>query len=308
MRIEEPWKVLSLQLSGKAVKVPLWKSGQGRPLLLLHGWGLDHTSLDWLRDQISADYCCITLDFPGFGCCDLPISTSSSEAENGAAPPQGSPGWGVADFVDLIVQILEALALPTVSLLGHSFGGRVGLRLAALQPERVEALFLIAAAGLRRPQSLRRRLQVSLLRRLGRCASWLLPCSLAIPLRERLIRKIASKDYLEAGPLRTTLVKVVNEDAAPYVARIQAPTLILWGQEDQETPLWMAQELHRLIAHSRLHVLPGFDHHSILCQGHYQIAYLMRTFQSKVFLSSSHPQPSLGPCADTSHPSATVLP
>lgn len=70
---------------------------------------------------------------------------------------------------------------------------------------------------------------------------------------ESLRKKFGSRDYnaLDAE-MRQTFVKVISQDLTPYLPRIQQPTLLLWGTEDTETPLWMGQEMERSIPDAAL--------------------------------------------------------
>ena len=84
--------------------------------------------------------------------------------------------------------------------------------------------------------------------------------------RERLYRAVASKDYANAGPLRETLVKLINEDLTPILPRIKSPTLLVWGADDTETPLASAKVMERLIPQARLVVFQHAGHFSYLDQ------------------------------------------
>jgi pimeloyl-ACP methyl ester carboxylesterase len=93
-------------------------------------------------------------------------------------------------------------------------------------------------------------------RRLGNLASKILPGDGF----SRLAERQGSRDYRQAGPMRQTFIKVVNEDLRDHLPLIQCPTLIIWGELDQETPLADAHEMHRLIQDSRLAVIPKAGH------------------------------------------------
>jgi pimeloyl-ACP methyl ester carboxylesterase len=84
--------------------------------------------------------------------------------------------------------------------------------------------------------------------------------------RERIYRAVASKDYANAGPLRDTFVKLVNDDLTPILSQIASPTLLVWGADDMETPLSSAQVMERLIPQVRLVVFQNAGHFSYLDQ------------------------------------------
>jgi pimeloyl-ACP methyl ester carboxylesterase len=79
--------------------------------------------------------------------------------------------------------------------------------------------------------------------------------------RAAIIRRTASEEYLNAGPLRGTFVRVVNEDLRDHLPRISVPTLLIWGAQDQDTPLADGKLMESLIPDAGLVV---FDH-----AGHY---------------------------------------
>jgi pimeloyl-ACP methyl ester carboxylesterase len=274
MDLEPPSRTLSCIVQGVHLTVPLWEKGQGRCLLMLHGWGLDHASFYPLREQLAPSFRVLTLDLPGFGQAMMPSQLASTTGARGASE---GLGWGIPEYTQLVAALIQQLDVQEpVIVLGHSFGGRIGMRLAASHPELVAELILVASAGLRRPAPFLKRAQLKVLRLLGKCAQQLLPAFMAEPLRHALIQRTASRDYLAAGPLRSTLVRVVNENAATYAGSIQAPTLLIWGEKDQDTPPWIGRVLGELIPNASLCMLPDLDHHTILTAGRFQVAYQIR--------------------------------
>ena len=91
-----------------------------------------------------------------------------------------------------------------------------------------------------------------------------LPDKIRTRLREYIAAKLGSKDFQAAGDLRRTFVKVVNEDLKDYLPRIKSPVLLVWGENDRETPLKDGQLMKELIPDSRLEVIPGGGHFSYM--------------------------------------------
>ena len=85
-------------------------------------------------------------------------------------------------------------------------------------------------------------------------------------LRSLLVGRVASEDYLAAGAMQPTLVRLVNADLRPYLSGIGVPTLLVWGSQDSDTPLSDGQEMERLIPDAGLVVLEGAGHFSYLDQ------------------------------------------
>ncbi len=77
---------------------------------------------------------------------------------------------------------------------------------------------------------------------------------------------MASADYAAAGPLRPTLVRLVNADLRPHLPHIAVPTLLVWGAEDADTPVADGALMEELIPDAGLVVLEGAGHYSYLDQ------------------------------------------
>jgi pimeloyl-ACP methyl ester carboxylesterase len=155
---------------------------------------------------------------------------------------------------------------------GHSFGCRVGLQLAARHPEAVDALFLIAAAGLPPRRSLAARAK-----RLPRFLAFRAIRAMTPdgPALDRLRERHGSADYRAAGEMRPVLVKAVNEDLSDAARSIRMPVVLVHGAADSESPPEVAERFHALIPGSRLQLLRGFDHYTILTDGRHQVVHLL---------------------------------
>lgn len=227
------------------------EAGQGEPILLLHGWGAD-SALVWpLAERlVRRGYRCLALDLPGFG-----------ESQQ---PPTA---WSVFDYAALVLAYLDAQQLESVFLFGHSFGGRLGLILGADHGARIRKMVLSNAAGLR-PQTpfwatLRLRSYKAVRAGLGTIGLK----GLSDELRQRYNRRYGSSDFQQvSGVLRETFVKVVNEDLRPYAERVQPSTLLFWGDQDEDTPLWMGRTLEQIMPDAGLVIHEGAGHYAYLDQ------------------------------------------
>ena len=225
-------------------------------MLLLHGWGTSLDTFAALIEDLRRVFRVVAFDFPGHGGSDLPPAV-----------------WQVDDFVGLALEVMAALEIERASILGHSFGGRVAIKLAASHPERVDRLVLVDSAGIPPARTVRRVLKRAASRfgnaagrRLGRPGQ---------ALRRRIVARIASPDYLNAGPLRDTFLAVVKEDLRPALARIQAPTLLVWGESDDDTPLADGRTMEKLIPGASLLVIKNAGHFSYLEQfGRFRLAVM----------------------------------
>lgn len=229
------------------------------PLLVwAHGWGHTHQNMLPLAQAVRRPAHSVLLDLPGFG----------------ASPPP--PGvWGTADYADAAAEWLTDLGATRRIWVGHSFGCRVGLQLAARHPELVDGLFLVAAAGLPPRRSPWARLRLGARRWVFRLARSLTPEG---PRRDRLRQRFGSTDYRQAGPLRPILVKAVGEDLTEVARAVRCPAVLVYGDGDSETPPEQGARLNALMPGSRLVVLRGFDHWSVLTDGRHQIAQRLGEF------------------------------
>lgn len=215
------------------------------PILALHGWMRTWQDF-WPVAQLLAPqgWAVYAPDLPGFG--------------GTQAPPEA---WGVTEYAQFVVALLDALGLERVHLLGHSFGGRIGLVLAAKQPNRIGKMVLANSAGVRPPGNPLRDSVVGVGKKLLRLPGL---NRFYEPLRRRAYAWLGATDYLDAGPLQETFLKVIAEDLLPYAARVCQPTLLIWGDRDRDTPLWQARQLERAIPDAGLYVFEGAGHFSFL--------------------------------------------
>ncbi len=221
----------SCQFEDKTLKVCgrdchfLLKEGSGKNIIFLHGWGMDCSAFLFAAKGLREDRCAL-VDLAGFGKSEAPAS-----------------GAGVGDYARDVFALMDMLGMDSACLVGHSFGGRVAIEMAATCPERVDGLALVDSAGIkpiRGPRYFFKVFAHKLLRKLGRAGLG------------------GSADY-RALPesMRQTFKNVVNYDQSPLLAHILCPTAIFWGREDRVTPPYMARKFERRIGNSALFWLNG---------------------------------------------------
>ena len=229
------------------------EDGRATQLVWLHGWGQTHASLLPLARMMAPGGSNILYDLPGFG-----------------ATERLADGADTADYAAALAAELSALAPGQRLVIGHSFGCRVALRLAATRPELVDALFLIAPAGLPRRRSTGWRLKAAGLKVVGRTARYM-DRIFNSGFHDRFGERFGSADYRNAGPLRKTLIKVVNEDLSQVARQVNVPVQIVVGEADGEAPPEISRRYESLIAAAGLVVLPGYGHLDILSHGRHQV-------------------------------------
>ncbi len=204
-------------------------------VLCLPGWARTHRDFDAALAGLDA----VALDLPGFG----------------ASPPPPRP-WGAAEYADAVTPVLTEMAQPSV-VVGHSFGGRVAVHLAARNPGQVGALVLTGVPLLRRPgtSSPKPASVYRMARALHRRGL------LGEGPMERLRQRYGSADYRHATPvMRQVLVKVLSETYEEQLATIGCPTELVWGDDDRDVPVAVAVSAHDLLATSTLTIVPGAGH------------------------------------------------
>ncbi len=235
------------------------KSMQDSPVILWgHGWGQSHKSWESLVTSLESYGHHILLDFPGFG--DSPT------------PPED---WGTEHYANAIAQWLKEQGISKIIWIGHSFGCRVGIQLSSHHPDLVQAMAVIAGAGLKRKRPFLQRTYFYLRIKAFKILRHVVPEG---PLKDKLMTIFGSTDYRNAGPMRKIFVRVVNEDLSPQAEKIQCPVALIYGTQDTETPPEFGERLSRLIPDAKLFLLDGQDHYSVLDQGRHQVIKILGDF------------------------------
>jgi len=244
-----------VQTELRGVSLHYEQFGQGsRNILMLHGWGCSIQHFLPIAQAMESEYHITVIDFPAHG-------------ESGFPPEP----WGVADFADCVRQLIIQLGIAPCDIMAHSFGGRVALWLAANAPQLVNRLVLTGCAGIRPPQSEEGRKRAARYRRMKKIYQTMSSIPPLRPAAENALavlrQKHGSADYNAlSDEMKKTFVKIINEDLSPLLPRIQASSLLVWGEKDGETPLWMGKKMEREIPDAGLVVFEGDDHFAYLHQ------------------------------------------
>jgi len=186
--------------------------------------------------------------------------------------------WNTIQYTDLVQQYVLDRISGSIVLVGHSFGARVAIRLAARKLAQIRAVVLMGAPGLPAPRYSRARIRRFAIRTLRRLLTLLGRATGPAPL-EWHTRRFGSKDYLAAGGLRSVLVRVVNEDLTQIAKASACPVLLLWGAEDRETPPSLAYRFQKLMnGRASLEILPHKDHYPYTGTGAHLCAFKIRSW------------------------------
>ncbi len=211
--------------------VSFHKEGTGeKTLVLLHGW--PGTSEKWrgVVDLLKGHYTIYSLDLPGWG--KTPLTRA----------------YTLSDYVTDVKRFIAEQKIREPIIVGHSFGGRIAIKMLSEDPVFATKLVLIGSAGIERKSLV---------------AKYLLYIKPLVPqfLKNFLRPLVGSPDYLATkGIKRETFVSVISENLEPLLTRITTPTLLLWGEDDHTTPLWQGSLMVRLIPHARLIIISHGDH------------------------------------------------
>lgn len=241
------------------IKVNYTVSGNGPDMILMHGWGCQASTLASIEKVAAETHTIYNIDFPGFGSSDEP-----------------SDVWGVENYAGMLRQFVEKLNIKNPVLLGHSFGGRVGIVYASQYP--IDKLILVDAAGVKPKRSLKYYIKVYSFKTMKRLVPLLMGRKKAAEYIESQRAKRGSADYSSSSPMmRAIMSKVVNEDLRHLMPRIEAPTLLIWGENDTATPMRDARIMEKLIPGAGLVSFPGCGHYSFL-DNTIQFAAVLRSF------------------------------
>lgn len=234
------------------IKINYEEKGEGDLIVLLHGWGSNIKLFANLIELLTKKYKVVAMDMPGFG--------------ESAEPPSA---WCVDDYVDFVLDFLKDYDTDKVMLLGHSFGGRVIIKLNSREnlPFSITKVILVDSAGIMPPKSNKKSFRTYYYKVGKAILSTGIVQKIAPDALENFRKKMGSADYAAASPLmRQVLVKVVNEDLEYLLPNIKCPTLLVWGVNDTATPISDGEKMEKLIPDAGLVKLENAGHYSFLEQ------------------------------------------
>ena len=218
----------------------------GEPVILMHGWGCDHTTVRSIAAILEGKLHVYNLDLPGHGRSDEPPSA-----------------WGVEEFTALVEEFCRKLGIESPTLIGHSFGGRISLLMASRNP--IRRMVLVDGAGIKPRRSLKYYFKVYSFKTVKRILPLLLGKRKGSEAIDRLRGKSGSADYRNSSPvMRAVMSKCVNQDLKHVMPDIKASTLLIWGEKDTATPLSDAKYMEKHIPDAGLVSFAEAGHYSFL--------------------------------------------
>lgn len=244
----------SLTFGYQGQTVAYQKTGSGKPLLVLHGWGSSSNVMVPLAQMMGELRTCYIPDFPGFGESDTP-----------------DRAWSVDDYADCIEGFIREVIGETTDLLAHSFGARITLKLCSRETGRelIDKVLITGGAGMKPRRTLRFYLK-SYTARLLKAPFKLLPprfrnTALHKLRNTSLWKSLGSSDYRKLeGTMREVFVKTVGEHLESSLEQVSHEVLLLWGKDDRATPLYQAERMETGIKHAALVVIENAGHYAFL--------------------------------------------
>lgn len=208
--------------------------GEGEPILLLHGWGCSTDYFAKLQQHLAKKFKVYAIDLPGFGMSDAPEDV-----------------WGSFEYAKLIADFVHVNNILNLTLLGHSFGGKVSINLVGHNLIKAKKIILIGSNGVQLPKPLKLKTKILMFKIMKK----IFGASTASK------NKFGSSDYRNTSPhMRLIFVKTVNEDKADLLPKINIPALLIWGEKDTSAPLRIGKIMHKMIPNSQLKILANCGH------------------------------------------------
>ena len=230
------------------------KTGTGKPLIVLHGWGSSSRVMMPVAKQLSEIRCSYVIDLPGFG-----------------DTPEPDRSWSIDNYTDMVQSFIKNECKEPADILAHSFGGRITLKLCARDfgKEWIEKVLITGGAGMkpkRKPSYYFKKYAAKTLKtpflllpekQRRKALSWLRNTS--------AWKSLGSSEYSElSGVMRETFVKSVTEYLETSLPEIPHEVLLLWGKNDDATPVYQGERMEKGIDNAALVVIENAGHYAFL--------------------------------------------
>ncbi len=237
---------LEVEINGKKINYEV--TGEGNPIVLLHGWLASLETMAPLARHLEKNFKVYSIDIIGFGKSELPDQPLNTN-----------------DFGDFLKALLDKLEIKNPILIGHSNGGRIILNYAGRNLGKINKIVLIDSAGIVPKRKLKYYIRVYTFKILKNLFKILPKTEMFNNMKERVFAKFGSSDYKNSPDvLKKTMSIIINEDQKHLMPNIKAPTLLIWGEQDTATPVEDGKTMEKLIPGSGLVTYEGAGHFSYL--------------------------------------------
>jgi len=237
-----------MQITINDINLYYEKYGDGkRNLLILPGWGNTRKTFNYMINFLKKYATVYILDFPGFGNTNFP-----------------KRDLNIYDYGYLIKDFIKIASIDDPIIISHSFGCRVLFVLMGFLNYHPKKALIMNGAGLKRPKALRTTLKIYLYKLL-KLFKYFLKKEKQEEYLNKLRNKFSSKDYNELDiSMRKTFNNIIKEDLSPFLKNIKTETLLIWGEDDIDTPLSDGKKMRKLLDNSALITLKKTGHFSYL--------------------------------------------
>lgn len=237
-----------MYLTVKDITIYYEKHGNSKKtILILPGWGNTRETFHHIINNFKNDYTIYIVDYPGLGKSPIPNKTLT-----------------IYDYTELIINFMTKLNISNPIIIAHSFGGRISSLLSGYYKYKINKFILIDIAGIKPKKTIKKFIKEKIYK-LKKKLIKIFPKKKQNYLYQKLLKKYASTDYLSLPPtMHNTFKNIINEDLTKYFKNIKEETLLIWGENDQDTPLTDAYKIKKSIENSALIILKNGNHYSYL--------------------------------------------
>lgn len=216
-------------------------------VILMHGWGQSTKGMDIIiKGMDLSKFRVFNIDFPGHGNSPIPEFA-----------------WSVYDYNDMLEDFIKKLDILNPILVGHSFGGRIAT-IYASKNENLKSMVFIDAAGIKPKRTLYVKLRISFFK----SCKWVVNTfykKRKMEYLENLNLIFGSGDFNATNPqMRNIFIKTVNEDLKYLYKDIKVPVKLLWGENDDFTPVKDAKLMDKMISNTELVIYKDAGHYSYM--------------------------------------------
>lgn len=220
---------------------------KNKTILILPGWGNTRPTFTNIINYFKEEYTIYIIDYPGFG-----------------NSPYPNKELNIYDYANIIRDFMENLNIINPIIIAHSFGGRITTLLTGYYKERIDKLILIDIATIKPKKNIFKLIKEKIYKFLKLLIK-LLPKLKQEKYKQKLLKAFGSTDYINLPQnMHNTFKNIVNKDLKEYLNYIESEALIIWGKEDNSTPIKDAHIINKLIKNSALIIYPKCKHFSYL--------------------------------------------
>ncbi|MGI6324475.1 MAG: alpha/beta fold hydrolase [Bacilli bacterium] len=251
---------MKITIDDHIINYETYGNEHAQTVVILHGWGASLEYFNLISQYLAVKYKVYAIDLPGFGKSSIPPKPLS-----------------IIDYAQIIKSFLDHFNITEPILIGHSFGGRIIITLTGHLKYQADKIILINSAGIKPKRTIWYYIKIYTYKFLKLFQKFM-PKKMALKYIIFLRNIFGSKDYNNVNEImKRTLILAVNTDLKAYLKEIAAPTLLIWGDNDQITPIKDGIMMQKLIPDAGLVILKDAGHHAYL-EKYYEFRMILASF------------------------------